>query len=829
MMKKLLTPLFVLLIAVAVAQPCNPPSIFTQPTSYSGVCSGVNFFCFANGDNLTYQWQINTLSGFVDLTDGGPYSLTNNPVIDINTPPYSLNGSQYRCIVSGSCGPNDTSAIVTMGVEPRAIINTQPVPQTTCDGASATFSLRATNVVNYNWEVASSPSGPWTSLADGGVYSGVYTNTLDITGATLSQNGEYYRCLLMDNCYTGDYYSDTVLLTVNTCNPLNTWLGNTTQWTLGSNWSTGTAPNSCAIDVLIPASPVGGNFPQIAAGSPSVGNLRMESGATISINVGLNVCGNISGGTTTAARFLGNGSVLLQGSSQQFIGRKIAFRKLRLNNAAGADLQSGAVVSVDSFVLLQSGVLTTGAGSFTLNANANGTAYLNNFSPNTYTGSVNGPVTMQLPVNNIADGYRDISAPVSTTVADLANDFAVFGQNGVQCWYSYSPYPNVQVYDEALSIVDGNFFEGWLSYTGGSNVLNPLQGVAVRTYKGAPFNINFTGQPNNGPQSIAITNTPSSTPAQDGWNLVGNPYPSAIKWSAVKAMNAGKTDGSYYVFHTSGEYTGNWGTHNGVTGVNGATDDIAVAQGFFVSATGNHVLTMDNSVRSTAVAAFYKTDMLQDELRLVISDGNNSDEIVSYTDATASVNYDAALDAVKMPAGSTVSISYNLLSKEYAINVVDAINAQTELPLIVTARDNGTYTISAPVINLNGFTAYLKDAQTNALYDLTTSSPALSLTGGQVYSNRFSIVFKQAEVLSVNDMATNPTRIYASGNAIFVNQSAIHPAQITVANVLGQTIANANTTGLKTELQLNGVTGYVFVRVTEGEQVTTAKVLISNN
>ncbi|MBK7148923.1 MAG: hypothetical protein IPH78_08890 [Bacteroidetes bacterium] len=39
------------------------------------------------------------------------------------------------------------------------------------------------------------------------------------------------------------------------------------------------------------------------------------------------------------------------------------------------------------------------------------------------------------------------------------------------------PLPNVQVYDEALSLVGGNYFEGWRSYTGLSNPLSPMKGM----------------------------------------------------------------------------------------------------------------------------------------------------------------------------------------------------------------------------------------------------------------------------------------------------------------------------------------------------------------
>jgi hypothetical protein len=254
-----------------------------------------------------------------------------------------------------------------------------------------------------------------------------------------------------------------------------------------------------------------------------------------------------------------------------------------------------------------------------------------------YTGNGTFRVLLGNDQFNTADGYRNISSPVQgATVADIAAHVNVFGQNGVNCWYSYSPYPNVQVYDEALSIVSGNYYEGWKSYTGLSNPLSPMKGLAVRTYGQEHMNIFLTGKPNNGPKSIGITKTTSATTSQDGWNLTGNPYPSTILWSEVKNLNPGETDASYYVFHTTGEYTGNWGSHNGVTGTNGATNEIAPMQGFFVKATGNHTFNMNNTVRSINQSLYFKNTTQPYEIRLQLSGNGNSDEIVAYTDGTAS-------------------------------------------------------------------------------------------------------------------------------------------------------------------------------------------------
>jgi len=72
----------------------------------------------------------------------------------------------------------------------------QPANAITCAGSNASFTVAATpNGISYNWQV-NTGSG-FVYLTNGGVYSGVTTATLNITGATLAMNGYQYRCILI--------------------------------------------------------------------------------------------------------------------------------------------------------------------------------------------------------------------------------------------------------------------------------------------------------------------------------------------------------------------------------------------------------------------------------------------------------------------------------------------------------------------------------------------------------------------------------------------------------------------------------------------------------
>jgi len=223
-------------------------------------------------------------------------------------------------------------------------------------------------------------------------------------------------------------------------------------------------------------------------------------------------------------------------------------------------------------------------------------------------------------------------------------------------------------------------------------------------------------------------------------------------------------------------------------------------------------------------------------VRLVLSGGANSDEIVTYTDPQATNGYDPDLDAVKMPAGSTVGISYSMPGHDYAINVMNTINEQTELPLSITVADTGSYTLNATMLNTPGLTAYLRDAQSRqsiSLTDLASGPITLALNGGQTYSGRFSVVFRPTAVVTtgITNTGASATRIYSYGDKVYIERSNADAASISVTNLLGQEVSSLSTNTQQTEFEMPAVQPwYAIVKVTEQSgKVTVAKVLINNN
>jgi len=98
------------------------PVMWIQPLN-STICDGANtdfVTKVVGGLNDTYQWQVNTGSGFTNVINGGVYNgATTDSLILTNVPP-GMNGYKYRCIISCTSCNNDTSstALLTVNFHP---------------------------------------------------------------------------------------------------------------------------------------------------------------------------------------------------------------------------------------------------------------------------------------------------------------------------------------------------------------------------------------------------------------------------------------------------------------------------------------------------------------------------------------------------------------------------------------------------------------------------------------------------------------------------------------------------------------------------------------
>ncbi|MFD1469533.1 DUF4394 domain-containing protein [Hymenobacter caeli] len=586
------------------------------------------------------------------------------------------------------------------------------------------------------------------------------------------------------------------------------WNGSaSTDWATAANWTPNRVPTNVD-DVTINAGTP--NQPAVS-GSQAARYVVLASGASLTSNDGstLTVGGNFTnnGGTLLGA---GSGTIALAGTAAQVIGGTgtSAFQNLTVGTVP-ASLAGPAAVRR---VLLLNGNLTATGQSLTLLSDANGSAHV----VNSGAAVVTGPVTVQRYIDgslNGGPGYRHYAAPVqATTVADLAtagySPVVNPDYNTAAVPSQVTPFPTVYGYDETRVNTSGNaapqdFDKGFFSPGALTDALVPGQGYTVNIP--ATQTVDFVGVLNNG--NVARTGLSRGTQASSGWQLLGNPYPSPISWTATYANGATGLDNAVYVFKSSGQYAGSYASYVNGTGINGGTDNLAAMQGFFarVSTPGTPgALTFTNAGRLTAYAspAFQRGSGSAPLVRLALRDAaGRADEAVVYFDDAATPGFDAALDAYKLnPAGATMALATEATSAVLSIDARPALgSAAVAVPLQVRAAA-GSYTLNAAeLLRLpTGVKAYLRDALTGTATDLAAQpSYAFEVVAGAAATGRFSLLLTTQGVL-----ATAPAAI-SQQVSVFPNPArgtvsvglpaalARQATEATLVNALGQTVLRA--------------------------------------
>jgi len=373
----------------------------------------------------------------------------------------------------------------------------------------------------------------------------------------------------------------------------------------------------------------------------------------------------------------------------------------------------------------------------------------------------------------------------------------------------------------------------------------------------------FSGVPNNGLITTPIIKGTSI------YNLIGNPYPSAIDIDLflTDVANSGIVNGTIYLWThntaiTNNNYTANdYAKYNFTGSVRTATSastggalptgKIAAGQGFFIEANtalanGTYSATFRNSMRvSGNNNQFFRTNtnvvnsgsVSQDLerhriwLSLGNSEGAYNQMLVGYVQG-ATNEIDTLYDGKTLPAGNAVSI-YTILGNDILSIQGKALPFSTEdiIPIGYSTTINGQLNISLDNFDgvFNSENIYLYDKSTGIYHDLKLGDFSFTTVSG-TFNNRFELRFSNA-ALSV----TNPTiadgdiKIVTDNNQIAIYSPLKSIEKIQVFDILGKLIYNQNnlsTTIFETS-QLSIAPQMLIVKISlENGQTITKKTLI---
>ena len=134
-----------------------PVTITAQPVN-AAVCTDkvTSFIVTATGTSPTYQWQASTDNGntFANVSNGGVYAGVTTNTLTISTPPVSMSGYLYRCVVTGAapCGAvNSAQRLLTVNPLPTVVIGASPYLKLFPGLTTTLFSTSAPAASTYTW------------------------------------------------------------------------------------------------------------------------------------------------------------------------------------------------------------------------------------------------------------------------------------------------------------------------------------------------------------------------------------------------------------------------------------------------------------------------------------------------------------------------------------------------------------------------------------------------------------------------------------------------------------------------------------------------------
>jgi hypothetical protein len=494
---------------------------------------------------------------------------------------------------------------------------------------------------------------------------------------------------------------------------------------------------------------------------------------------------------------------------------------LRVTNNAVVSVSSNYNVNLNGSISVDSG------SSFTMNNNSN-------LFQSDATAVNTGNIIVKRNTSNIVRLDHTLwSSPVT-------------GQN----LFSFSPNTLVNrfyVYNTATN----SYVTTGLSNT---SLFTPAKGFAVRAPNNqsattpAQWTGTFTGVPNNGTKTFTL-----ATDAANGYNynLVGNPYPSALSASDFYAANSSKIGGTLYFYaHTltmnaSGLFpTGtNYATWTGLGGAAATAGDghtsavapngiIQVGQGFIVKATAAGDVTFTNAMRvANQQNQFMKAATTTAEthrmwLNLKTDTGVDINQIlVGYMDG-ATQGVDADLDGLSF--GNTGSYLYSKIENNNYVIQARSLPFDTtdEVPLGFNCATAGSYSIS--LTNTDGLFAgsqdvLVRDNLTGTDTSIKTTPYTFTSEAG-VFDTRFKLVYQQALGVPSTNFTENSVIVYKNTDWFHVTTKGIEMKDIMVYDISGRLIYSQKDINATTAV-LNGLSTtnqVLMLKITsqEGKTVT---------
>jgi len=333
---------------------------------------------------------------------------------------------------------------------------------------------------------------------------------------------------------------------------------------------------------------------------------------------------------------------------------------------------------------------------------------------------------------------------------------------------------------------------------------------------------NFIGVPNNGMLTTTVVG------GANQWNLLGNPYPSALDIDALISANP-VLGGTVYLWthntistgiyiasdYAIYNYVGGVGTASGNAGVNLSVPNgkIASGQGFFIKGLSSGTVNFSNTMRIPAGAnnndQFFRranseststtTELEKHRYWLDISnsDGAFKQALVGYVE-TATLGIDRLFDGDMANVNSVVTLYTTAENRKLSIQGRPLpFDVEDTIPLGYKSTIASTYTINLSQFDglFESQKVYLEDTLLNVIHDLN-AAPYTFATEIGTFDNRFILRYTTSALGIHNpEFNANTVVVYKNNSGLVINSGALPMKNVTIYDITGREIASKKQVG----------------------------------
>lgn len=445
-------------------------------------------------------------------------------------------------------------------------------------------------------------------------------------------------------------------------------------------------------------------------------------------------------------------------------------------------------------------------GTFTISSDATGTGSI--ITKGNVTGSGNNNVNLYLT----SERWWYVSSPV---LGATSNDFNQDANNLLYWWNETNT--GTHGWNQITSLTALEDMRGYAYY-------KATAGATTKQLSGDLHTGNYGATDN-------LTAT-DGVPDNEGYNLIGNPYPSPINLGTLPSPTGITVTNliSTVWYRENGAFaTYNWTSGDGT---NGGQAIVPGMQGFWVKVdnnepTGGIIVTNDARTHENPHGLYKNNPNENNIFRLTVNNSDFKDEAVVGFYANAENGLEDYDSEKRFAQSNNCPEIYTIVdNQDLAINGYNSqVEENTVVPLGIQSTTAGQFKFTATNNDFNTYNeVVLEDQFTGKMVNILENEYEFAVNEG-ITNNRFLLHFGGAPT-GIDDGTTGRVQIYAHNKQVYIKNG--QEGQVAIYNILGKTVITEDITENKQVYKINmsDYSGTFVVKYTSNKKVYSQKVTI---